>query len=49
MEKDQGVMRIEYEKGYQDIVHMLISNGYEVTVSYLKSVNTITIKYAKKL
>lgn len=47
MEKDQGVMSIKYESCYQDIVHTLISNGYEVTVSYDKVLNIITISYKK--
>lgn len=48
MEKDQGVMNIKYESCYQDIVHTLISNGYDVTVSYDMETNIITIKYKKK-
>lgn len=53
MEKDQGVMSIKYDRRcqdtscYQDIVHTLVSNGYEVTVSYYKALNIITIKYKK--
>lgn len=47
MEKDQGVMSIKYESCYLDIVHTLISNGYEVTVSYVMTGNMITIKYKK--
>ena len=47
MEKDQGVMSIKYESCYPDIVRILIGNGYEVTVSYDKTMNIITIKYKK--
>lgn len=53
MEKDQGVMSIGYDSRhqdrscYQDIVHTLISNGYEVTVSYDMTGDIITIKYKK--
>lgn len=53
MEKDQGEMRIKYDRRcqdtscYQDIVHTLICNGYEVTVSYDMDGNMIMIKYKK--
>lgn len=40
-----GSFTIKYESRYQDIVHVLISNGYKVTVYYKN--NMITIEYVK--
>lgn len=47
MEMDYGRFIIKYESCYQDIVHTLISNGYEVTVSYDSMRNIITIEFKK--
>lgn len=47
MEMDYGQFVIEYENCYQDIVHVLIRNGYEVTIVLVEDDNKIKINFKR--